>query len=204
MAKYKFKYIKCFDSLVEKKEKEKELKLQKKSSVIIKKETHLVQDKNDITKIKDLDNINSKSTWGISSPNKIIMTLKDMKEEDIKNFNPATFLEKINKDFRLFAEFFDGFKEGSSEPFTKQYACVLGDNFVGTYINKFNTALEILKASKKDLLELIKSNYKEYFHGTEGKILMEVLLCARKDASLYLKNPSEKKMMSDMYDARIG
>ena len=61
-----------------------------------------------------------------------------------------------------------------------------------------------LNPSKKDLLELVKTNYKEYFHGTEGKILMEVLLCVRKDASQYLKNPSEKKMMSDLYDARIG
>lgn len=200
VAKYRFKFIKFFETeVVSKKDKDKDKDKKDKD-----KARSQTLDKNDATQIKDLDNIVSKHNSWMKNPIKYNMSLKIMTDDDRKNFNPQNFLEKINKDFRLFAEFFEGFKEGTKEPFTKHFSLVLGDNFMGTYLNKFNTALEVIRSSKKDLQEIIKSSYKEFFHGTDGKMLMEILICCRKDAKDFLKNATEKKLMSDIYDARIG
>ncbi len=192
--KYRFKYIKCSDNPDKKDDKKDDDKNNKEQ----------ILDKNDATQVKNLDKVlSSKGSW-LKSPKKYTMTLKQMKDEDRKNFNQQDFIEKLTKDFRLFADFFDRFKEDSKDPFTKYYQCLLGDNYVGTYLNKFNTALEIIRCGEKALLELIKSNYKEYHHGTEGKILLEVLCSCRKDGKEYLKNQTKKKLINDIYDARIG
>lgn len=194
--KYRFKFIKCLDNEEENLKEEKEKDKEKKN----KKEVQL--DKNDVTQVKNLDNLNQGSSW-VKSSKKYNMRVKKLKDEDKKNFDPLKFLEKINKDYKLFADFFEGFKENSKEPFTKAYDCVLGENFINTYLNKFNAAIEVIKISKKGLMDFIKSTYKEYFHGTEGKNIMEILLFTRKDAKDFLSN-SEKKVMNDLYDARIS
>lgn len=194
--KYRFKYIKCFDHEEElRKEKE---KLDKNKN----KDKKLEFDENDATQVKNLSA--NKTDWNKDkNEKKYKMVLKVLKDEDKKNFNPDLFKEKLFKDFKTFKEFFDCFTEDSKEPFTKAFPCILGSNFVGTYLSKFEAALEIINVSKTRLLDFIKTTYKESFHGTEGKNIMEILLLTRKDAKEYI-DTNEKKLAIDIYDARIG
>ena len=202
VEKYHFKYIKCLDDEEGNKKREKEKEKEAKENKGIKEKTSL--DNNDSTQVKDLNNINKSFK---QTNEKYIKAFKYMEKDDRNRdkFNQQAFLEKLYQDFNNFNEFINCFREDTKEPFTKQYDCILGENFLNQFIDKFEVAINTIKIAPKSKLEdYIRSTYKECFHGTDGKVLLEILLILRKDSSKdYLENPVEKKKISDIYDGRI-
>ena len=75
----------------------------------------------------------------------------------------------------------------------------MGQNYINTYLNKFNAILDVLKCSQDSLKDTIPIMFKESFSGQDGKVLLEALLYIREDFKSVTK-PDLKKFYLGRYD----
>jgi hypothetical protein len=119
--------------------------------------------------------------------------------KESKQYNPAIVFKKIHEDFKIFSNFSNSFKEDTKEPFSKNFTQHLGQNYINTYLNKFNAIMDVLKCSQDSLKDTIPLMFKESFSGEDGKVLLEALLYIREDFKSVTK-PDLKKFYLSRYD----
>jgi len=186
LGKYKFKYLVL---------SEENLKYSKKEDKI--NPQHAGQDKS--TNVKVLDKyVNNPIKKEEEKYKRYDFPVKKFSKES-KLINPALTFKKIGEDYKIFNNFLNCFKEEAKEPFSKNFTQTLGQNYINTYLNKFNAIMDILMCSKDTLKDTIPLMYKESFSGEEGKVLLEALLYSRDDNKSVTK-PDMKKFYLRRYD----
>ena len=120
-------------------------------------------------------------------------------DEKSKKLTMATVYNRINEDMVLFTNFLNSFKEGAAEPFSKYFTQTLGQNYINTFLNKFNSLLDILKCTENTLKDSINYLFKESFSGFEGKVLLEALLYIREDNKITTR-PDLRKYFLNLFE----
>jgi hypothetical protein len=120
--------------------------------------------------------------------------------KESKDIPSGVIVKKIQEDSDRFKKFLESFKEGAKEPFSKNFTQYLGDNYIRTYLLKFESILGLLSCNKNQLDDdSIISFFKESFSGEDGKVLLEALLHVREDYKVLTK-PDMKKFYLRRYD----
>jgi hypothetical protein len=118
--------------------------------------------------------------------------------KESKQYNPAHVYKLIIDDIRLFKLFLDGFKENAKDPFSKKIKNTLGDTYIEICLRKLIIIKDILSCTQNSIPEKILQ-FKESYHGFDGKVLLEALLYAREDSKATTK-PDCKKYFLMIYE----
>lgn len=187
LLKYKLQYLKLSDESLKYSFKEVNQQDPNKNS-----------DKQNVKKLdKFVENPNKKQ----EDPNKYKKYNFPVKKfsNNSKTLQPEVILKKIIEDTNNFSLFLDSFREDANEPFSKYFTHSLGENYIRTYLNKFDAIIGILSCHKDQLNDTITSTFKEFFYGEDGAVLLEALLHMREDYKIVTK-PDMKKFYLRRYE----
>lgn len=125
------------------------------------------------------------------------LSRKELTDED-KKIDNDTFTAKLMADKATVEEFLNNLSPDAKHPFCPEIDFNINKDYINSITNKIDIVARIVKCERKELQSYCVPEFRTYFSGKEGQVILEAALFLRKDGATIFKESETLKFLVNL------